>query len=125
MAPGEAGQFMWLRELSSSRSSGDALLTLDAGNHYYYSRQAANAAPGVWTLSGTPVAAVPEPVTGALWLAGLGMLGAWRRRILKSPARRLHHAFAITTEGRSGPAAIAANGGGPGRCHLQLHRQSV
>jgi hypothetical protein len=80
MEPGAVfGFFESAREFTSSSSGGDWLLSTDAGNHYYYYQSGANATPGVWSVSGSPLAVVPEPAGAAMLLAGMAGLAVLRR----------------------------------------------
>lgn len=82
LLPGEAyGPPNWNIRISSSSADGDQLLHEFGAAHYYQRREAANAGVGGWTVSGSPVAAVPEPATYAMLLGGLAMVaGAIQRR---------------------------------------------
>lgn len=66
--------------LSSSSASGDKLDYTYFTSHYSDRQDASNGAAGTWTVSGSPVAPVPEPASYALMLAGLATVGTLARR---------------------------------------------
>jgi hypothetical protein len=81
MAPGYLlTDFGWRQALTSSSVSGDSVLFENAYHHYSEHQDAANADAGVWALSGSEVAAVPEPASSAMLLAGLVAVGLMHRR---------------------------------------------
>jgi hypothetical protein len=82
LLPGEVyGPPNWNMHASSSSVSGDSVLYEFGAAHYYQRREAANADVGTWAVTGSPVAAVPEPASYALLLAGLALVaGATQRK---------------------------------------------
>jgi hypothetical protein len=82
LLPGEVyGPPNWDIRVASSSTGGDSLLYEFGAAHYYQRREAANADVGGWVVSGSPVAAVPEPASYALLLAGLALVaGAAQRK---------------------------------------------
>lgn len=80
-APGEMyGPPNWDVGMSSSSSTGDTLLYEFGAAHFYQRREAATDTIGSWTISGSPVTAVPEAGAATMLLAGLGAMAALRRR---------------------------------------------
>lgn len=81
MSPGYYdGAFSLDASLSSSSSSGDKLSYAFYTRHYLNVQDASNNTAGAWTVSGSPVTAVPEPSGYALMLAGLATIGTLVRR---------------------------------------------
>jgi len=82
LLPGEAyGAPNWDIRINSSSTNGDSLLYEFGAAHYAQRREAANTDIGTWAVTGSPVAAVPEPTTYALLLAGLALVaGAAQRK---------------------------------------------
>ena len=79
--PSEAyGAPNWDIRVSSSSISGDTLLHEFGAAHFAQRKEAATTEIGVWTVSGSPVAPVPEPASYALLLAGLATIGTLARR---------------------------------------------
>ena len=80
--PGEAyGAPNWDIRVSSSSTDGDSLLHEFGASHYAQRREAATTEIGTWTVSGSPVAPVPEPASYALLVAGLALVaGAAQRK---------------------------------------------
>jgi hypothetical protein len=77
MLPGQMyGPPNWEILMTSSSANGDSLLYEFGAAHGYQRRVAATATIGGWTVSGSPVAAVPEPGLGAMLLAGLAAVAA-------------------------------------------------
>jgi hypothetical protein len=74
--------------LSSSSTSGDKLFYDYIDRHFSNEQEASNGTAGAWTVSGSPVAPVPEPSGYALMLAGLATIGtlALRRRAQRNRA---------------------------------------
>lgn len=80
MEPGYGmGALLWVQQLSSSNSSGDAVLFESGTGHYFEHQDAANASAGAWSIAGSPLLPVPEAGTSVMLLAGLAALAAWRR----------------------------------------------
>jgi hypothetical protein len=73
-------QGSWSQELTSSNINGDVASSASIEHSLVAILNAANATPGTWEVSGTPLAVVPEPATYAMLLAGLAVLGTFRRR---------------------------------------------
>jgi hypothetical protein len=81
IVPGEAwGPPTFHISFGSSSITGDTLVHEFSANHGSQSKHAAVPTPGSWAVSGSPVAAVPEPGTAAMLLAGLAFTGAVLRK---------------------------------------------
>lgn len=66
--------------LTSSSATGDYALYSFGANHSYERYEAATPNAGSWAVSGLPMAAVDEPGSYAMLLAGLGLLGLVAQR---------------------------------------------